>query len=207
MSASDATDDEMKIIGGMDTIAPDELGNGYDYLALGHIHYPHLVRKEYPIMAYCGSPLAIDFDEDYPHSVTVLEIQQHGELPQLKTIEIQNPRPLTTLPQQASTLDEALLALEQWPEQQKDYIRVHLKADRSITPDILDRITTLLQDKQCRFCYVKIEKEAPADMQQRKELSIEELKQKSPVEIAQMYYEEKEGEAMEQTSYAKASII
>ena len=75
---------------------------------------------------------------------------------------------------------------------------MHLKADRSITPDILDRITTLLQDKQCRFCYVKIEKEAPADMQQRKELSIEELKQKSPVEIAQMYYEEKEGEAMEQ---------
>lgn len=198
VSASDATDDEMKIIGGMDTISPDELGNGYDYLALGHIHYPHLVRKEYPIMAYCGSPLAIDFDEDYPHSVTVLEIQQHGELPQLKTIEIQNPRPLTTLPQQASTLDEALLALEQWPEQQKDYIRVHLKADRSITPDILDRITTLLQDKQCRFCYVKIEKESPADMQQRKELSIEELKQKSPVEIAQMYYEEKEGEAMEQ---------
>lgn len=198
VTGTDDTEEEMKVIGGMDTVTVNELGYGYDYLALGHIHYPHIVQKDYPTAAYCGSPLAVDFDEDYPHTITVVNIQQHGELPHLKTIEIRNPRPLTTFPQKASGLDEAIKALEQWPEEKKDYIRVNIKAEKGITPDIVERITRLLQGKQCRFCYVKIQKEESDRERKRNELSIEELKQKSPVEIAQMYYEEKEGETMEQ---------
>lgn len=194
-SAGNESDD--RIIGGMDTLPVEELGQGYDYLALGHIHYPHLVKKDYPMIAYCGSPVAVDFDEDYPHSVSVVETDRHGDLPTVRYIEIRNPRPLSTIPHTPSDTDSALEELKRLPDDRKDYIRVNLKADRSLTPDIQERILSVLREKDCRFCYIKINREEIKRQQQR-EMSIEELKQKSPVEIARMYYQEKEGAPMEE---------
>lgn len=189
---------DKEIIGGMDTVPVEQLGSGYDYLALGHIHYPHRARNDYPVAAYSGSPIAVDFDEDYPHSVTLLEINRHGETPELHHIEIQNPRPLTTLPPKATDLEEALHILEEWPEHKKDYIRLHVKANRSITPDIVERIIQIMKNKNSRYCYIKINRETETEKEKRQELSIEELKQKSPLEIARLYYEEKEGAPMEE---------
>lgn len=186
-----------EIIGGMDTLPVEELGLGYDYLALGHIHYPHVVQSGTPTVAYCGSPIAVDFDEDYPHSVSVVEINRHGDLPEIRYCRIDNPRPLSTIPQKPSDVATALEELEQLPAHRKDYIRVNLKADRTITPDIQERIHGILQDKDSRFCYIKINREEMNRMQHRSEMSIEELKQKSPVEIARLYYEEREGNSME----------
>lgn len=188
---------DKEIIGGMDTVPVDQLGTGYDYLALGHIHYPHCIRNGYPVAAYSGSPLAVDFDEDYPHSVTLLETERHGETPRLQRIEIINPRPLTTLPHQAADLEEALHALEEWPDHKKDYIRVHVKAGRSVTPDVVERIIQIMKNKNSRYCYIKINKETGTGKREGHNLSIEELKQKSPMEIARLYYEEKEGMPME----------
>lgn len=191
-------EDTGTVIGGMDTVPQEELGEGYDYLALGHIHHPHLIRKGYPMANYCGSPLAVDFDEDYPHSVTIAEMERHGEIPLLRRIDIENPRPLTTLPSQPADLEEAFRMLEEFPAQRKDYIRVYVKADRNMPPDLVERISALLHGKDCRFCYVKMHREETARKNERPNLSIEELKQKSPVEIARMYYEEKEGIPMDE---------
>lgn len=187
-----------RIIGGMDTLPVEELGEGYDYLALGHIHYPHIVKKDYPMIAYCGSPIAVDFDEDYPHSVSVVETSRHGELPTVRYLEIENPRPLSTIPHTPSDVETALKELELLPDDRKDYIRVNLKADRHLTPDIQERILGTLRDKNSRFCYIKINREEINREQHRREMSIEELKQKSPVEIARLYYEEQEGAPMEE---------
>lgn len=187
---------EDAIIGGMEQVTREELGTGYDYLALGHIHRPHLVHKAYPMAAYCGSPIAVDFDEDYTHSVYIIDIEKHLTSPTVKQIEINNPLPLTTVPQQPAGWDDIMNILSLWPEDKKDYIRINLKGDEKNTPDMTERICKLLEEKQSRFCYVKLNKNESKNAVKNNQLSIEEFKQKNPVEIAQMYYLDKENAVM-----------
>lgn len=78
-------------VGGMDYLPIEALGDGYDYLALGHIHCPQTIRNTQKHARYCGSPLPVSFDEAYPHSVTWVEIDRHGETPRIQTLSIENP--------------------------------------------------------------------------------------------------------------------
>ena len=85
-------------VGGIDSFELEQMGDGYDYLALGHIHHEQFVHSGKHNVRYCGTPLAVSFDENFPHSVSMVEIGKHGEKPVLEKIEIDNPRPLVTLP-------------------------------------------------------------------------------------------------------------
>ena len=66
------------IVGGIDSIDIRELGEGFDYLALGHIHFPQTIA---PGCRYSGSPIPVSFNEDYTHSVTIVELEEHGSSP------------------------------------------------------------------------------------------------------------------------------
>lgn len=85
-------------VGGIDSLELEEMGEGYDYLALGHIHHGQFVHSGKHNVRYSGTPLPVSFDENFTHSVSIVEIGQHGETPAVKEIEIQNPHPLVTLP-------------------------------------------------------------------------------------------------------------
>ena len=61
----------------------EELGEGYDYIALGHIHRPQTVTSNKKAR-YSGSPIPINFDEDYPHSITIVEIENHDDAPDIR---------------------------------------------------------------------------------------------------------------------------
>ena len=77
-------------IGTVKTTSPDEMGSGFDYLALGHIHRPQTIGRDIkdeslavshypsPVMRYSGSALHVSCDEQYPHSVSLVEIDRHG---------------------------------------------------------------------------------------------------------------------------------
>jgi exonuclease SbcD len=53
--------------------------DGFDYVALGHIHSPQNVGSER--IRYCGTPLKYSFSEASHHkSVTVVEIREKGRL-------------------------------------------------------------------------------------------------------------------------------
>lgn len=82
------------IVGGMDYVSLDLLGSSYAYVALGHIHCPQTLPGGRA--RYCGSPLAVNFDEDYRHSVSLVEAAA-GEKPVIRTVEICSPVPLITI--------------------------------------------------------------------------------------------------------------
>ena len=53
--------------------------NGFDYVALGHIHRPQNIERE--TMRYCGTPLKYSYSEiNQQKSVTVVEMKNKGEI-------------------------------------------------------------------------------------------------------------------------------
>ena len=86
------------VVGGIDSFDVESLGEGYDYLALGHIHHEQFVHTGKHNVRYSGSPIPVSFDENYPHSVSIVEIGGHGDKPKVVKKEIENPHPLETLP-------------------------------------------------------------------------------------------------------------
>ena len=120
-------------VGGIEYVPISAMGEGYDYLALGHIHCPQNIKGSRYCARYCGAPLPVSFDEAYPHSVSIVEIQ--GEkAPQIKTIEIENPMPLITLPKEAVDFEEAIKLLEEYPDDKPAYIRLNVLIKDYLAP-------------------------------------------------------------------------
>ena len=63
-------------IGGLDAISPDAY-EGFDYVALGHIHRAQKVKKE--TLYYSGTPLKYSFSEaSHKKSAAIVEIKEKG---------------------------------------------------------------------------------------------------------------------------------
>lgn len=178
-------------IGGLDYINLDDFGKGYDYLALGHIHRPHSFTSEGQLRGrYCGSPLALSFDEDFKHSVSIINFE--GHCPQCRTIELPPLCPLITYPQKPIPFDELLKDLEDYAKQLKQvsYLRLHTSNySWELPPDAAERISRILNGTQGKYCLIKANQtEARIDTDKHQSLSVQELKDSDPMDIAEAYY-------------------
>ena len=192
ITGSDITGHD-EVRGGMEYTDLSELKVDFDYLALGHIHCPQMIGER---GRYCGSPVPVSFDENYPHSVTVVELQQKGDLPEIRTIPIQNPWPLKTLPKEAVSFDEALQLLEDFPKEEKAYIRLHVKLADVAPSNAMERACQAVEGKACRFCCFKWERPSGLQNTARTFTDVEQMKAQSPLEIADLYYQNKFGQPM-----------
>lgn len=102
-------------VGGIDSIDVQELGTGFDYCALGHIHHQQFVVGGKHRVRYCGTPIPVSFDEQYPHSVSLVTMAHHGDTPIIEQISIDNPHPLVTLPTQDLADWETVKQLLRYP--------------------------------------------------------------------------------------------
>lgn len=184
-------------IGGIEYVPLTSLGNGYDYLALGHIHCPQNIKGSNHRARYCGTPLPVSFDESYPHSVSIVEIRQ-GEEPDIRTCEIKNLMPLLTLPRDPISFEDALKLLEEYPEEAPAYIRLNVSIKDYLTPDCNERASNATRGKACKFCYIKSSREQTTTDNPSRHISIQEMQEMSPLEIAKLYYQEAEGEEMDE---------
>ena len=185
--------EEQYRVGGIDATTLEEMGSGYDYLALGHIHHEQFVHTGRHNVRYSGSPMAVSFDENYAHSVSLVTIGRHDERPQVETIEIQNIRPLVTLPTKGQApWEEAKQLLQQFPADIPAYIRLNIEIEDFLPPEANDEASALTQEKQCRFCLIRAQRrerertDAPA-------MTIQEFQAEEPIHIAQLYAEQRGG--------------
>lgn len=175
------------VVGGIDSLDIKQLGEGYDYLALGHIHHAQFIHSGRHNVRYSGTPLAVSFDETYPHSLSMVEIGCHGDAPKVETIEIANPHPLVTLPTEgAASWEEAKRLLSDFPADNPAYIRLRVETDDFLPPEASAEAAAACRGKQCRFCYINA-KRRTADGTQAKTLTAEELKCEKPVDIAMRF--------------------
>lgn len=72
------SESETIAIGGLDNIDVSAF-DGFDYVALGHLHGPQMIGHEH--VRYAGSPLKYSFSEARQHkSVTVIDLKEKGNL-------------------------------------------------------------------------------------------------------------------------------
>lgn len=183
-------------IGGIEYIPLSTMGKGYDYLALGHIHCPQDIKGSRHRARYCGTPLPVSFDETYPHSVSIVEVKKGAE-PQVSTREIENPIPLVTLPRDPMPFEEVLKRLEEYPEEATAYLRLNVLTQGYLPPDCNEKASNAAKGKACKYCYIKTTRERQTDADASRHLSIQEMQEMSPLEIARLYYRETENEEMD----------
>lgn len=139
-------------IGGMMKENLSELGEGYDYLALGHIHKPQAVSSR---AYYSGSPFPMTFSEDYVHSVNLVTIANHGDIPDVKHLTLKNKRNVRTVPPKGAPLAEALEAFKAIDAADDSYIRILIDQADVLAADAEDRALKIAADKACRFCELR----------------------------------------------------
>lgn len=73
ITGADRCESEEVTLGGMENVGAEVL-EGFDYVALGHIHGPQNIKNN-PNMRYCGTPLKYSFSEcKHKKSMTILDI-------------------------------------------------------------------------------------------------------------------------------------
>ena len=148
-------------IGRLATQTFEEMGNGYDYLALGHIHRPQTLgypigdeqadTSTYPtgIARYAGSALHVSCDEKYPHTVSLVEIPAHGAEIRVQRLRINELRHFYELPedgQPAESAEEALHAIQKFAEERRSgYFRLRIRYSATLPADFDQQVYRLLE--------------------------------------------------------------
>ena len=88
------SESEEVIVGLVDSIGA-EVFEGFDYVALGHLHKPqHIGEKQ---VRYCGTPLKYSFSEEKnKKSVTFVEMKEKGDI-KISTKELKGRRDVRTV--------------------------------------------------------------------------------------------------------------
>lgn len=184
-----------KRVGTIDVMDVNTIGQGYDYLALGHIHKPQFVHTGRHNARYCGAPLPVTFDENYPHSVTIVDLPAHN-VPltdqNYTFVEIHNTRPLLTLPNEKDTKEfgkwETVYAMyEAYPADTKAYIRLNIIDPESMPSNAYDQGVAHAKDKAFHFCCINSKREAVEQHSNQHQMTVEEFRETDPWDVVKLY--------------------
>ena len=185
--------DKSLLIGGEECVGVEELGEGYGYVALGHIHCPQEVKGGKTVVRYCGAPRAIRFDETYDHGVDVVTVAAGDPGPGAVEIRTKVFEPLHALVtiggEEGLPFEDALQQLVEAPLPADTYIRlnVRLGAEELPGPDWTEKARQTCAAKGVRFCLNNpVRAEAPERRENRKILTMAELKELSDDEVLQI---------------------
>ncbi|MDE6577854.1 MAG: exonuclease SbcCD subunit D C-terminal domain-containing protein, partial [Muribaculaceae bacterium] len=174
-------------IGNLNSVSAEIFNEGYDYIALGHIHKPQTIDSHNRIR-YSGSPIQISFDEKYEHSVSIVDIVK-GASPQIKEIVINPLRSLLTIPETPTSFNKALKLLSKLPSEETAYIRLNIEQADDLPSDCEERAVNAASGKSCRYCLIKYNREKQRkEESQFKELHIDDFLSSSPIDIADRFF-------------------
>lgn len=149
-------------IGSVMTQELSELGSGYDYLALGHIHKPQTLGREsewmeekvvYPsgTARYSGSPLHVSCDEAFPHSISLVEIPFHNSEVSIRQLKIQQLRHFYTLPENGESLkcaEDGLSEVKKFSAGQGGYFRLVFEYGTPLPSNFTRQVYDIIAGKE-----------------------------------------------------------
>ena len=179
------------IVGGIEGIDAAALGEGYDYVALGHIHKPQFVHTGRHNVRYSGSPLPVSFDEDYTHSVSVVEMESSGGRVEVRELTLETPMETVTLPKEYPTdWETALALLREFPADRKAYVRLRVESDGTLPIGANEMAQEAAKGKNCRYCYIHHTRRGETKHEEKR-LTVTEFQEMNPIDVARRFFEEK----------------
>jgi len=169
-----------------------ELFDGFDYVALGHLHRPQRVRAGLDTVRYSGTPLPYSFSETQAKHVVLVDMASDGTC-EVRTLEVPLGRRVATV---TGTIDE-LLADPRHAGAEGSFVRAVL-TDRGYVVDAKSRL-------QARFPHVVevVPRPAPvADGEGRGPLDAGARRRLDPLEAALGFWRDATGEAPEEVERA-----
>ena len=188
-----------KMIGGLESVAKEDILSlkEIDYWALGHVHHPQFVGEN---MRYSGSPFALTFNEIYPHSVTVVDIENHNV--DIKIREIEPLVPVVDFPSKPNSYDDALpvdevLANIEEVLDNECYVRLHVKSEMALSDVTNAKIMDFFEERKAKYCGIQVYlPESKADSSENTIRTIDEFKAISPFELGCSVFKKKNNMAM-----------
>ena len=170
-------------VGGMDNVDVSVFGM-FDYVALGHIHGPQHISRE--TIRYCGTPLKYSFSEkDHQKSVTIVTMEGKGKT-EIRTVPLE---PLHDMREIRGTYNELTLKANYEGTATDDYLHVIL-TDEDDVPDALTRLRTVYPN------IMKLDYDNTRTRNTGCMTISEEIKQKSEIELFELFYEKQNGRRM-----------
>lgn len=174
-----AGSEQVITLSGVDSI-PSEILEGFDYVALGHIHKPQKIGKS---AYYSGSPIPMRFSETHPKSVMLLELKA-GKF-EIEKLSIPLSRALHILKVNESNWREKVNAIEVTTEL-TPVVEIQMTLVQPVM-GLIDEIKELLAKKKMELLsylpnYSGLEK---------KEKRHERLFELSPLEVFEEFYKYK----------------
>lgn len=194
---SDNDRSERTIIGGLECISPEVFDKtDIVYTALGHLHKAQRVSGRENVR-YAGSPLPMSFSEKYYKQGANLIVLENDKLNSIERLDFEplvklislpkEPKPLTEVLDEISKLDEGVIT----PTSPYLELKILLTEPE---PSMRTQIEEALKNKSVRLAVAipyRVKKEREA-----KEITYEELKALTPIEMAEDVFESRYGNEM-----------
>ncbi|NMA72635.1 MAG: exonuclease subunit SbcD [Bacteroidales bacterium] len=194
---ADKDHSERIIIGGLEEISPEIFTDDVAYTALGHIHKAQCVAGSEKIR-YAGSPLPLSFAEkNYKKGVVEVTIDA-GKLVSVERIAYEPLIQLMSIPKQGSASPDSILKeLKNLPSatNQLDYYP-YLEINVLLTepePLLKSKIEEVLEQKAVRLARIQSHFENKNETEELMETELLGLDNKSPIDVANLYYQSKYG--------------
>lgn len=196
VTGSSRTESEDISVGGSDNIDA-AVFDGFDYVALGHIHRPQNCGSEH--IRYCGTPLKYSFSEaGDTKSVTVGELSEDKQLT-IRTVPL---TPLHNMTEHRGTYEE--LTAKSYYENttyQEDYTHLTLTDEEDI-PDAIGKLRPIYHN------LMKLDYDNRRTRTNNVIHGATAAETKSPLELFNDFYTERNGQALseEQTAFLQSVI-
>ena len=163
-------------VGGLDNVDASCF-DVFDYVALGHIHGPqHISREE---VRYSGTPLKYSFSESrHQKSVPVVELKKKGEV-EIRLVPL---APRTDMREIKGTYERLMSREFYHGTNTGDYLHITLTDEEDI-PDVLNKLRVVYPN------IMKLDYENTRTKRQQAMELLEDVKQKSPLELFEEFYE------------------
>ncbi|MBP3228506.1 MAG: exonuclease SbcCD subunit D C-terminal domain-containing protein [Bacteroidaceae bacterium] len=189
---------ERLVVGGSECVNVNVLSDAFSYIALGHIHKAQCVSNR-PAAYYAGSALPMSFSEKrYEHGVNLVEIGAEGQT-RVTRLPYTPLRSLISIPQNgAASPDAVRYETAKLPERKPGddgrtwpYLEIRVVQEQP-EPELMADISHILSQKAVHFCRMTAERH---DTDEREpELTVERLKDLTPLDMAQRVYKEQYGD-------------
>ena len=179
VTGAERSESEAVSVGGTDNVDASVF-DGFDYVALGHIHGPQSVERE--TIRYCGTPLKYSFSEkDHVKSVTVCELGAKGDV-MVRTVPL---TPLRDLRDVRGCFADIIAS-----KPTDDFVRVILTDENDI-PDAMNKLRRIFRNiTQIRYDNARTRAESEIG-------EAEEIDTKTPIELFEELFEQQNGRKMD----------